>query len=90
MNKNELINKVSADTRLTKADCQRVIEATLDVTKKCVKKGEEVRLIGFGTFIRAKRKARRGRNPQTGKEIQIRAHWVPRFRPGKEFKSVLA
>jgi DNA-binding protein HU-beta len=46
-------------------------------------------LIGFGTFIRAKRNARKGRNPQTGKEIQIKAHWVPRFRPGKEFKDYL-
>jgi len=86
MNKNELVAKVAADTQLTKADCQRVMEAMLDCTKKCIKKGEEVRLIGFGTFVRAKRSARKGRNPQTGKEIQIKAHWVPRFRPGKEFK----
>lgn len=89
MNKNELITKVAADTHMTKADCRRVIEATLDTTKKSVKKGEEVRLIGFGTFVRAKRNARKGRNPQTGKEIQIKAHWVPRFRPGKEFKTYI-
>lgn len=87
MNKNELITKVATETQLTKADCQRVIDATIELTKKAIKKGEEVRLIGFGTFIRAKRSARRGRNPQTGKEIKIPAHWVPRFRPGKEFKS---
>lgn len=87
MNKNELIAKVSAETNLTKADTQRVMEAMLDVTKKCIKKGEEVRLVGFGTFVRSKRAARRGRNPQTGKEIQIKAQWVPRFRAGKEFKS---
>jgi DNA-binding protein HU-beta len=89
MNKNELIAKVATETNLTKADVQRVIEATLETTKKCVKKGEEVRLIGFGTFVRAKRSARKGRNPQTGKEIQIKAHNVPRFRPGKEFKEFL-
>ena len=89
MNKNELIAKLADETQLTKADCQRVLEATLEVTKKSIKKGEEVRLIGFGTFLRAKRNARKGRNPQTGKEIQIKAHWVPRFRPGKEFKSYL-
>lgn len=89
MNKQELIDKVATETRLTKADCQRVIESTLVTTKKCVKKGEEVRLIGFGTFVRSKRKARRGRNPQTGKEIQIKAHWVTRFRPGKEFKDFI-
>lgn len=86
MNKNDLINTVAEETQLTKADCQRVIEATLEATKKAVKKGEEVRLIGFGTFLRAKRKARKGRNPQTGKPIQIKAMWVPRFRAGKEFK----
>ncbi len=89
MNKNELIAKVATDTQMTKADVQRVIEATLEATKKSVKKGEEVRLIGFGTFVRAKRNARKGRNPQTGKEIQIKAHWTPRFRPGKEFKEYL-
>ncbi len=87
MNKNELIAKVASETELTKADCQRVIEATLEITKKVVRKGEELRLVGFGTFLRSKRSARRGRNPQTGKEIQIKAHFAPRFRPGQEFKS---
>lgn len=86
MNKNELIAKVASETEMSKADCQRVLEATLELTKKAVKKGDEVRLIGFGTFVRSKRGARKGRNPQTGKEIQIKAHWVARFRPGKEFK----
>lgn len=89
MNKNELIAKVAEETKLTKADCQRVIEATLETARKCVKKGEEVRLIGFGTFVRAKRNARKGRNPQTGETINIKAQWVPRFRPGKEFKDYL-
>ena len=86
MNKNELIAKVATETNLTKADCQRVLDACIDVTKKCVKKGEEVRLVGFGTYVRSKRSARKGRNPQTGKEIQIKAAWVPKFRAGKEFK----
>lgn len=89
MNKNELIAKVAEETKLTKADCQRAIEATLEAAKKSVKKGEEVRLIGFGTFVRAKRNARKGRNPQTGETINIKAQWVPRFRPGKEFKAYL-
>ncbi len=89
MNKNDLIAKIAEETHLTKADCQRVLEATIDATKKALKKGEDVRLIGFGTFLRSKRKARKGRNPQTGKPIQIRAMWVPRFRAGKEFKEFL-
>lgn len=89
MNKNDLIAKVAEETKLTKADCQRVIEATIEAAKKSVKKGEELRLIGFGTFIRSKRSARKGRNPQTGETISIKAAWVPRFRPGKEFKDYL-
>jgi DNA-binding protein HU-beta len=89
MNKNELVAKVAEETRLTKADCQRVIEATLEAAKKSVKKGDEVRLIGFGTFIRARRNARKGRNPQTGETITIKSQWVARFRPGKDFRSYL-
>jgi DNA-binding protein HU-beta len=86
MNKNELIAKIAEETGMAKADCARVLEATLDVARKAVKKGDEVRLVGFGTFVRAKQAARKGRNPQTGKEISIKARWVPRFRAGKEFK----
>lgn len=86
MNKNELIAKLAEETGLTKADCQKVLESTLEVTRKAIKKGDEVRLVGFGTFVRAKQAARKGRNPQTGKEISIKARWVPRFRAGKEFK----
>ncbi len=89
MNKNELVARVAEETKLTKADCQRVIEATLEAARKTVKKGDELRLIGFGTFVRSKRSARKGRNPQTGAEISIPAQWVARFRPGKEFKDFL-
>jgi len=89
MNKNELVAKVAEETQLTKADCQRVIDATIEMTKKSLKKGDEVRLVGFGTFVRSKRSARKGRNPQTGKEIQIKAHWAPRFRAGAEFKQFI-
>lgn len=89
MNKNDLIAKISEQTSLTKADCQRIIEAAIEATKKCVRKGEEVRLVGFGTFVKAKRSARKGRNPQTGAEIQIKAHFVPKFRPGREFREFL-
>jgi DNA-binding protein HU-beta len=61
----------------------------LDHIKKAVKKGDDVKLVGFGTFTKAKRKARTGRNPQTGKAIKIPAAWVPKFRPGAEFKTLL-
>ena len=67
---------------------RRRFELLSEMTK-AVKKGDEVKLVGFGTFTKAKRKARTGRNPQTGKEIKIPASWAPKFRPGSEFKSML-
>lgn len=89
MNKAELIEKVAAETGMTKAQTEKMLDCTMDSIKKSVKKGDEVKLVGFGTFTKAKRKARTGRNPQTGKEIKIPASWAPKFRPGSEFKSML-
>jgi DNA-binding protein HU-beta len=89
MNKADLIEAVAKNTRLTKVDVELTINAVLDTVKKHVKKGEDVTLIGFGTFTRSKRKARAGRNPQTGKEIKIPAMVVPKFRAGREFKDAL-
>lgn len=89
MNKAELIEKVASETGMTKADTERVLDATLTNIKKTVKKGNDVKLVGFGTFLKAKRKARTGRNPQTGKTIKIPASSFPKFRPGAEFKSML-
>jgi DNA-binding protein HU-beta len=89
MNKAELIEKVAASTEATKAQTERILDATIDIIRKSVKKGEEVKLVGFGTFTKAKRKARKGRNPQTGKEIKIPAAWYPKFRPGAEFKELV-
>ncbi|MBI2604460.1 MAG: HU family DNA-binding protein [Deltaproteobacteria bacterium] len=87
MNKAQLIDAISKTTKLTKTDCEYVLNNCLDTIKKCVKKGDDVTLIGFGTFTRSKRKARLGRNPQTGKEIKIPAMTVPKFRAGREFKN---
>jgi DNA-binding protein HU-beta len=87
MNKAELIESLAKATKLTKTDCENVINSCLDTIKKSVKKGDDVTLIGFGTFTKSKRKARMGRNPQTGKEIKIPAMTVPKFRPGREFKN---
>lgn len=87
MNKAQLIEAVSKACKLTKTDCESVLNSCLDNIKKSVKKGDDVTLIGFGTFTRSKRKARMGRNPQTGKEIKIPAMTVPKFRPGREFKN---
>lgn len=89
MNKAELIKSIANNTKLSKADTSVILNAALVAIKKTVKKGEDVTLIGFGTFTRSKRKARLGRNPQTGKEIKIPAMTVPKFRPGREFKNFI-
>ncbi len=89
MNKAELIDLIASETKTTKAQVERVLDATLNCIKKTVKKGDEVKLVGFGTFTKAKRKARMGRNPQTGKSIKIPATWFPKFRPGAEFKDLV-
>lgn len=89
MNKAQLIEKISTQVTLTKADTERVLDSFVEIVRTSVKKGEEVKLVGFGTFTKAKRKARTGRNPQTGKAIKIPAAWYPKFRPGSEFKSLL-
>lgn len=89
MNKAQLIEAVAKNTKVTKVDAEMILNTAFDTIKKSVKKGEDVTLIGFGTFTRSKRKARTGRNPQTGKEIRIPAMTVPKFRPGREFKDAV-
>ena len=89
MNKAQLIEAVAKAAKVTKVDAEMVLNTALDTIKKSVKKGEDVTLIGFGTFTKSKRKARTGRNPQTGKEIKIPAMTVPKFRAGREFKDCL-
>ena len=89
MNKAQLIETVAKTTKATKVDAEAILNACLDTIKKSVKKGDDVTLIGFGTFTKSKRKARTGRNPQTGKEIKIPAMTVPKFRAGREFKNAL-
>ena len=86
MNKAELIERVARDTGLTKADSLRAIDALLDNVTKSLRKGEKVTLVGFGSFQTARRRARNGRNPQTGTLIKIAARRVPKFIPGKELK----
>ena len=89
MNKAQLIERIAKTTETTKAQSERFLDTTIDIIRKSVKKGDEVKLVGFGTFTKTKRKARMGRNPQTGKAIKIPAAWHPKFRPGAEFKSML-
>lgn len=88
MNKAELVEKVAKKTDLTKVQSEQVIDAALEVISRAVSKGDEVKLVGFGTFSRAVRKARTGRNPKTGTKVEIPAAKVPKFKPGKDFRDL--
>lgn len=84
MNKAELIDAIAADAGLTKADSKKALEAFVKTTTGALAKGDRVALVGFGSFSVAKRAARKGRNPQTGKEINIKAKSVVKFKAGAE------
>jgi len=82
MNKGELINAIAKGTDVSKALAGKVLDSCLNAMTKSLKKGDRVALTGFGTFSVARRKARRGRNPQTGKPINIPAKRVAKFKAG--------
>jgi len=82
MNKAELIESMAAEAGMTKADAKRALDAFVVSTNKALKKGDRVALVGFGSFSVTKRAARKGRNPQTGKEIKIAAKKVVKFKVG--------
>ena len=84
MNKAQLVEAISAETKLTKADAGRALEAFVTATTKALKKGDRVALVGFGSFSVSKRAARVGRNPQTGKAIKIAAKKVAKFKAGTD------
>ena len=91
MNKNEFIAAVSENKALAKLDMSKsavasVVEAALSTIEMALKKGDEVRLVGFGNFYVSKRAAAKGRNPRTGETIQIKASKQPKFRAGKQLK----
>jgi len=90
MNKTDLIDYIAENTELTKADSGRALSAFLNAVKEALANGEDVTIIGFGTFTITERKARDGRNPRTGKKIKIKASKVPKFRPGKGLKEAVA
>ena len=89
MNKAELIDAMAKDASLTKADAKRALESFVVNTTKALKKGDRVALVGFGSFSVAKRAARKGRNPQTGKEIKIDAKKVVKFKAGEDFSGAV-
>ncbi len=89
MNKNDLIAEVSDDTGLSKSDAARAVDAVFDAITMALKKNNEVRLVGFGTFTVAKRAKSKGRNPCTGEEITIPASKLPKFKAGKGLKDAV-
>jgi DNA-binding protein HU-beta len=89
LNKTDLIGDVAAATGMTKKDVEKSVNAFISSIQDALKAGDKVQLIGFGTFEVRHRQARKGRNPQTGKEISIAATKVPAFKVGKGFKEAI-
>lgn len=89
MNKGELVDAIAKDAKITKTQAQDAVDAFVKNVQKALKKGDTVAVVGFGTFKSAKRAARIGRNPQTGKPIKIPAKKVARFSPGKQLKDAI-
>jgi DNA-binding protein HU-beta len=86
MNKNELIGAVADASGLSRSDATKAVEGVFDTITGALSKGDEVRLVGFGTFSVAKRKASTGRNPRTGEPMTIKASTQPKFKAGKGLK----
>jgi DNA-binding protein HU-beta len=89
MNKQELITQVADRSGLSRSDASRAVETMLDIITATLKKGDEVRLVGFGNFSVTRRKPSTGRNPRTGEPMQIAASLQPKFRPGKLLKEAI-
>ncbi|NOY62719.1 MAG: DNA-binding protein HU-beta [Gammaproteobacteria bacterium] len=89
MNKSELVDAIAASADISKAAAGRALDGMIDSVTEALKKGDQVTLVGFGTFLVRERAARTGRNPQTGAEIQIAAAKVPAFKSGKALKDAV-
>ncbi len=89
MNKNELISAVADSSGLSRSDSTKAVEGVFEAVTGALKSGDEVRLVGFGTFSVAKRKASTGRNPRTGEPMQIKASTQPKFKAGKGLKDAV-
>ncbi|MCZ6670224.1 MAG: HU family DNA-binding protein [Acidobacteria bacterium] len=89
MNKGELIERVAKEAKITKVEAGRAIDSVFSSIRKTLKRGEKTSLVGFGTFSVTRRKARTGRNPQTGEPLRIPARRVVRFSSGKALKETI-
>jgi nucleoid DNA-binding protein len=90
MNKSALVEAISKDSGLTKADAGRAVESFVTTVQKTLKKGDDVAITGFGKFSVVKRNARTGRNPQTGAAVKIKASKAPKFSAGASFKTAVS
>lgn len=90
MNKTDLINQVSELSSLSKKDAGKAVDAVFEAIGEALQGGDKVQLVGFGNFEVRERQARKGRNPQTGQEIDIAASKIPAFKPGKQLKDLVA
>ena len=90
MNKSQLINAIAKSAKLNKKQATQALKATVESIGDTLRKGQKVALIGFGTFSTAMRKARKGIHPLTKKAIKITARRIPKFKPGKELKKLIA
>lgn len=89
MTKGEIVDAISVSAGITKVDAEKTLKSFTDTVIKALKKGDSVNIVGFGSFSVSKRKARKGRNPQTGKEINIPATKVPKFKAGKGLRDAV-
>ncbi len=89
MNKSELIDAIADKSQLTKADAGRALDGFIEAVTEALKNGDSVALVGFGTFAVKQRAERKGRNPQTGAEITIKAATIPSFKAGKSLKDAV-
>jgi DNA-binding protein HU-beta len=89
VNKNELVSAVATEAGLSRADATKAVDAVFSCITDALKQGDEVRLVGFGTFLVSERAASTGRNPRTGEAIQIAASKQPKFKAGKTLKDAL-
>lgn len=89
MNKAELVSSIAEKSGLTKKDSEKALNAFVESVEEALARKEKVQLVGFGTFETRNRSARKGRNPQTGEEIDIPAATVPAFKPGKALKEIV-
>ncbi len=89
MNKGDLVGKIAADAEITKVQAEDALNSYLGAVSSALKKGQKVVIVGFGSFSVSKRKARTGRNPQTGQIIKIAARKVPKFTPGSDLKKAV-